>query len=150
MRPNARRLSAWTMTAIALACFGAGALTTACLTKTEVVQADSDRVFELRIYHTVPGKLPVMESRFRETTSKILARHNLNVLGYWTGENAPGSENTFVFLLAHRSREEAKQNWAAAAKDPEFQPVIKAEQGEKTLDKADVLFLRPTDFSTLK
>ena len=34
--------------------------------------------------------------------------------------------------------------------DPEFQAVMKAEQAEKTLEKADVIFLCPTDFSALK
>ena len=139
-----------TVSAIALLSFAAGSLVSARLAQGGPVKADSDRVFELRVYHTVPGKVPVMESRFRDTTSKVLARHDLKVLGYWTGEDTPGSGNTFVFLLAHRSMDEAKENWAAAAKDPDFQTVIKAEQAEKTLEKADVIFLRPTDFSALK
>lgn len=43
------------------------------LTAIRSVNADRNRVYELRIYHAVPGKLQVMESRFREKTSKILA-----------------------------------------------------------------------------
>ena len=34
--------------------------------------------------------------------------------------------------------------------DPEFQIVIKAEQAEKMLDKADVILMRTTDFSQLR
>jgi len=34
--------------------------------------------------------------------------------------------------------------------DPEFQIVMKAELAEKTLDKADVILMRPTDFSLLR
>jgi hypothetical protein len=115
------------------------------------VKAESERVYELRIYHCLPGKLPAMEARFRDTTSKILATHNLNVVGYWTAApDAPGWNDTFVFLLAHSSREDAKKNWDAMRADPAFQEVIRAEQQEPTLDKIDVTYMRPTDFSSMK
>jgi hypothetical protein len=142
--------SIWAACGIAVVCFAAGSLTAGRWSQTRLVRANSDRVFELRIYHTVPGKLPIMESRFRDTTSKLLAKHNLNVVGYWTGEPAPGSDNTFIFLLTHQSLAEARKNWDAMGKDPGFQQVIKAEQAEKTLEKADVIYMRPTDFSPMK
>ena len=83
------------------------------------VRADSNRVFELRIYHTVPGKLPALESRFRDIYSKLLAKHDLQVVGYWVPEGAADWDNTFVYLVAHSSREEAKKNWDAMLADPE-------------------------------
>ena len=138
-------LKRWVACVLAVASFAAGALLARCLTHIQPVQADSSRVFELRIYHAVPGKLPVMEARFRDKTSKILARHNLNVIGYWVTEDP--AENSFVFMLAHASREEAKKNWEAFRSDPEFQEVAKSEQSEKTLERADILWLRQTDFS---
>jgi hypothetical protein len=148
MTTSSRKWKRWTVCAIGLICFAAGSLAAVGLVHMRQVRADSNRVFELRVYHAVPGKLTVMESRFRDKTSKILARHNLNVLGYWESEDA--SDNSFIFLLAHASREEARNNWDAMRVDPEFQEVLKAEQSEKTLEKADVTFLRPTDFSPLK
>jgi hypothetical protein len=72
----------WTVSAIALVSFAAGSLVTARLVHVNQVRADSNRVFELRVYHTVPGKVPELESRFRDTTSKILAKHDLKVVGY--------------------------------------------------------------------
>ena len=133
---------------IALFTFGAAAFVSISLVRPRAVMADNDRVFELRIYHAVSGKLPVMESRFRDKTSKILVRHNLNVVGYWVAEDAP--DNSFVFLFSHESREAAKKNWEAFRLDPEFQEVAKSEQAEKTLEKADIIWLRPTDFSPMK
>ena len=133
---------------IALASLALGAVITNRLTHAREVRAASDRIFELRIYHAVPGKLPVMESRFREKTSKILARHNLKVVGYWVADEAP--DDSFVFLFSHESRDEAKKNWDAFRLDPEFQEVAKSEQGEKTVEKADIIWLRPTDFSPMK
>jgi hypothetical protein len=148
MTINSWTLKRWAVCGVGLVSLAAVVLATVRLTQQQQVEADSNRVFELRIYHVVPGKLPVMESRFRDKTSKILARHNLNVLGYWETED--GSDNSFIFLLAHASREDAKKNWEAMRVDPEFQEILKSEQAEKTLEKADVTFMRPTDFSPLK
>jgi hypothetical protein len=142
------RLDRFGVLSFALVALLAGELVAARLVLTSKVNADSKRLFELRIYHSVPDKLPLMESRFRETTSKILARHHLNVVGYWVTENA--SDNSFVFLFAHESREEAKRNWEAFRLDPDFQEIVKAEQAERTLEKADTLFLRATDFSPMR
>ena len=116
----------WTVCGVAMISF-AGGLFVDRLARTARVRADSNRVFELRVYHAVPGKLPAMASRFRETTSELLAKHNLNVIGYWTSEDAPTSDNTFVFLLAHQSRDEGKTRktgWEAMRTDPEFETVI--------------------------
>ena len=64
----------WTACGIALISFLAGSLVTARLSHINQVRANNNRVFELRVYHAVPGKLPVMESRFRDTTSKLLPK----------------------------------------------------------------------------
>jgi len=135
---------------MALLAFTAGSLITARLAHIDQVSADSNRVFELRIYHTVPGKVPALESQFRDTTSKLLAKHHLNVVGYWVPEGTPEWDNTFIFLVAHSSREEAKKNWDAMMADPEFQEVIKSEQANKKVEKIDRTYMRPTDFSPMK
>jgi NIPSNAP len=142
--------SKWFAFGAALISFAAGSLITARMVGIDQVQADGKRLFELRIYHDLPGKLPVMEARFREKTSKILARHNLNVVGYWVTADRSESENSFIFMLAHQTREEAKKNWEGVRLDPEFQEIEKAEQTEKTLEKAELLYMRPTDFSSMK
>ena len=136
--------------AIVLLPFIAGALITACLAHIYQVRADSNRVFELRIYHTVPGKMPALESRFRDTASKLLAKHHLKVLGYWVPEGSPGWDNTFIYLVAHSSREEAKKNWDAMMADPGLQEMIKSEKTNKLVEKIDVTYMRPTDFSPMK
>jgi hypothetical protein len=149
MTLNCWKFKGWTVCGIVLVSFAAGSLVTARLANVNQVRADSNRVFELRIYHALPGRVPALESRFRDTTSKLLAKHDLNVVGYWVPEDAPW-ENTFIFMLVHPSREEAKKNWDAFASDPAFQEVVKSEQAGKTVEKVDVTYMRPTDFSPMK
>jgi hypothetical protein len=140
----------WIVCGIMVISLAAGAVIAAGLVHVSQVRADSSRVFELRIYHPVPGKLPALEARFRDSTSKLLAKHDLKVVGYWVSEDAPAGDDTFVFMLEHASREEAKKNWAAFMADPAFQEMIKAEQAEKLVEKIDTTYLRATDFSPMK
>ena len=140
----------WSVCAIALLSFTAGSLIAARLAHIDRVRADSHRVFELRIYHTVPGKLPALESRFRDTYSKLLAKHGLQVVGYWVPEGKADWDNTFVYIVAHSSPEEAKKNWDAMFADPEVEEAIKSEEADKLVEKVDRAYMRSTDFSPMK
>jgi hypothetical protein len=149
MTLNFWKSKCWTACGITLLAFAAGSLITNRLLHANEVKADSNRVFELRVYHALPGKLPALESRFRDTTSKILARHNVTAVGYWVAEDP--SANSFIWIAASSSPEEEKKNFDAMFADPEFQrDVIKPEQAEKTVEKVDVTHMRPTDFSAIR
>jgi hypothetical protein len=150
MRFGRREFGKWTDCGIALVSFGLGSLVAGLFAHLTQVRADSNRVFELRVYHAVGGKLPALESRFRGTASKLLAKHDLNAVGYWVPEDAPASDSRFIYILAHSSREEAKKNWDAMFADPAFQEMVKSEQAEKLVEKVDSTYMRPTDFSPMK
>ncbi len=127
--------------------FGAGAL----LTREITVHAQSSRVFELRVYHTLPGRLPALESRFRDHTITIFNRHEMTSVGYWVPQDSPQKESTLIYILAHPSREAAKKNWAAFAADPEWREVSKASEADgKIVEKVDSTYMNPTDYSAMK
>ena len=142
----------WTIGAIALVSFAAGSLLTARLAHLSQVRADSNRVFELRIYHAVPGKSPALQEEFRTKVTKLFAKHDLKALGYWAPLDAPDSENTFVYILAHPSRDAAKAHWDAFRADPQFQAMMKEQQAPdaKLVEKVDSTYMAPTDFSPVK
>jgi hypothetical protein len=150
-KAKAWKFNGWSVCGIALVAFAAGSLTTARWMHVNRVSAASDRVFELRVYHAVPDKVPALESQFRDTWSKLLAKHDLKVVGYWVPEGAPPAwDNTFIYLVAHSSREEAKKNWDAMRADPAFQEALKSEQANKLVEKIDSTYMRPADFSPMK
>jgi len=144
------KFNGWSVCGTALVAFAAGSLTTARWTHVNPVSAASDRVFELRVYHAVPDKLPALESNFRDTWSKLLAKHDLKVVGYWAPEGAPAWDNTFIYLVAYSSREEAKKNWDGMLTDPATQEMLKSEQADKLVEKIDSTYMRPEDFSPMK
>ena len=129
MTLNRWKFKGLTTWGIALASFAAGSLVTARLAHMNQVRADSNRVFELRIYHTVPGKAGALQTEFRDKVTKMFAKHDLKAVGYWAPVDAPASDNTFIYILAHPSRDGAKQHWAAFQADPEFKEMIKVPAG---------------------
>jgi hypothetical protein len=150
---NLWKFKAGTVCGIVLASFAAGSLMTARLTHLGQVRADSNRVFELMVYHTLPGKVPALESIFRDV-SKLQAKHDLDVVGYWVPNDNPAWADTFIYLVAQPSQEQAKKNWAALHADPAFPEYRKqaAELIEKVDEgyRVDEVFMRPTDFSAMK
>ena len=153
MTLNRRKFKGWTVCGIALVCFAAGSLITAGLAHASQVTADNNRVFELLVYHTAPGKVPAIESIFRDV-SKLQIKHDLNVVGYWVPNDNPAWNDTFIYLVAHPSLDEAKKNWHALHADPEFPPYRKAAEPliQKVNDqyRVDEVYMRPTDFSAMK
>jgi hypothetical protein len=131
--------------------FAAGALLTARLMRTDPVEAQSKRVFELRVYHASPGKLGALSGRFRDDTMKLFKKHDMTSVGYWIPEDSPASDNTFIYILAHPSREAAKANWAAFQGDPEWKEVVKRTEADgKLAEKIESTFMDPTDYSPMK
>jgi hypothetical protein len=137
----------------ALISFASGALLTARLTEPKHVRAESNRVFELMIYHTLPGKAPQLESVFRNS-AQLKTKYGLNVIGYWVPNEDPAWRNTVIYLIAHPSREAADKNWQAFHADPAFLSSRKAAEPliEKANDeyRVDEIYMRPTDFSAMK
>ena len=109
------------------------------------------RVFELRTYTCVEGKLPDLLARFRNHTTQIFEKHGMTSIGYWVPQDAPQSQNTLIYILAHPSREAAKKNWEEFRSDPEWQKVQKeSEANGKIVSKVDSVFMDAADFSAIK
>jgi NIPSNAP protein len=109
------------------------------------------RVFELRTYTAPEGKLGDLHKRFRDHTMRIFKKHGMESIGYWQPQDAPDSQNTLIYVLAHPSREAAKKNWAEFSADPEWQKVSAESQvNGKIVSKAVSVFMDATDYSPLK
>ena len=109
------------------------------------------RVFELRTYYTLPGRLDALNKRFREHTMKMFEKHGMTNVAYWTPQDSPGKDNTLVYVISHASREQAKANWAAFMADPEWKKIAEDSQKDgKIVEKVDSVFVDATDYSPIK
>jgi hypothetical protein len=108
------------------------------------------KVYELRTYTTLPGRMPALLARFRDHTMRLFEKHGMHNIGYWQPQGADG-ENRLIYLLAHDSKEAADKSWQAFRDDPDWKTAKEAsERDGKIVEKAESVYLDPTDFSQLK
>jgi hypothetical protein len=110
-----------------------------------------NRVYELRTYTAVDGKLEAVKARFRDHTIAIFKRHGMESIGYWVPQDPEKSKNTLIYILVHPSLEAAQKNWAAFRADPEWVKVkAESEAAGPIVLKTESVFMTPTEFSALK
>lgn len=110
--------------------------------------ADSNVVYELRVYHAAAGRLNDLLARFRDHTDKIFARHGMKSVAYWVPVDEPAKSNTLIYILQHPSRDAAAANWKSFQDDPEWKSVkAKSEENGSLVDKVDSTYMAMTDFS---
>jgi hypothetical protein len=125
-------------------------LTAALVLATSVLAQAPTRVYEMRTYTCFEGKLPDLLKRFREHTIEIFNRHHMESVGYWIPQD-DRQKTTLIYILAHPSREAARQNWREFSADPEWKKVsADSEANGKIVQHVDSVFMDPTDFSKLK
>jgi hypothetical protein len=130
----------------------AGVATGNVLARDTVVHAQAaNRVFEIRTYTAPEGKLDALHARFRDHTLRIFQKHGMTNIIYLKPLDAPQSQNTLTYILAHQSREAAKQSWAAFAADPEWKKVSAESQvNGRIVEKVESVFAEPADYSPIK
>jgi hypothetical protein len=111
---------------------------------------ENPMIYELRVYHTMPGKLPALLNRFDTITLKIWERHGIHQAGFWT--TLVGESNAdLTYMLKWESLAEREKKWDAFQADPEW--IAKRAETEKDGPinaRVENSFLVPTSFSSVK
>ena len=139
-----KRGAAWAVLAVVL---GSGFFSGAAM----AADKPATRVFEMRTYYTLPGRLEALQKRFREHTLRIFEKHGMTNVGYWVPQDEPARSNTLIYVISHASREQAKANWAAFIADPEWKKVAEESQKDgKIIEKIESVFMDAADYSPIK
>lgn len=113
--------------------------------------AQDQKVFELRTYTATPGNLDNLHARFRNHTTRIFAKHGMEVVGYWTPTDPELADDTLVYILEHESRTAADASWRAFGQDPEWREVAEASNANgPILDSVERMYMVATDYSPLQ
>lgn len=109
------------------------------------------RVFELRTYHTNPGKMAALHARFRDHTNKLFTKHGMTMIGYWNPIDPKEAEEKLIYILAFPSKEAADKSWHDFQNDPVWKAArAKSEENGRLVNKVDRVFMRATDYSAIK
>lgn len=117
-------------------------------------KASDAKVFEMRTYYALPGRIDALHARFRNHTTKLFEKHGMTNVGYWIPvdeKTGTPNGNTLVYILSYPSPEARQKSWDAFRNDPEWNRVrTESEKDGKIVDKIESIFLKATDYSTIK
>ena len=102
-------------------------------------------IYELRTYTSHEGKLKSVLNRFENHTMSLFEKHGIRNVGYWVSED---QDNTLIYIVAHESRDSAKQSWKSFISDPEWKEIRTASLADGPIvDKIESLYMNKTPFS---
>jgi hypothetical protein len=111
----------------------------------------SGRLFELRTYTCLPGRLPNLTTRFEDHTLKLFEKQGMENLMYFNTVEKDGAQPKLVYLLAHKNQDEATKSWAAFRADPVWIAARDAsEKDGKIVEKVESVYMTPLSFSKIK
>jgi hypothetical protein len=107
-------------------------------------------IYESRVYHCVPGRLPALLKRFDTVTLKLFEKHGIRQAGFFTtliGE----SNQELTYFLAWESLAERETKWTAFQSDPDWIAArAKTEEDGQIVSNIVSQLLVPTAFSAVK
>ncbi|HUJ99834.1 MAG TPA: NIPSNAP family protein [Stellaceae bacterium] len=107
-------------------------------------------LYEMRVYHCIPGRLPALLKRFETKTLKIWEKHGIRQAGFFTtvvGE----SNQQLVYFLAWDSLAERERKWNAFMADQEWiNARAETEKDGQIVERVINQILTPTVFSSVK
>ena len=131
---------------LSLAVVGMAALAAGFSTGEE--QKVNSRVYELRTYTTLPGRLPALNKRFAEHTLKLFEKHGMKNEMYWIPTDAERKDNTLIYVVSHDSQEAADKSWKAFQADPDWIAARDAsEKDGKIVMKVERVYMTMTEYS---
>jgi len=112
-----------------------------------MTQLEKGMIYELRIYHAMPGRLPALLARFENHTLQIWEKHGIRQAGFWTtliGE----SNQRLTYMLVWDSMAERESRWGAFLADPEWIAIsTETEKDGPLVQNISNSLLAPTAFS---
>jgi hypothetical protein len=107
-------------------------------------------LYELRVYHCMPGRLPDLNKRFETITLKLWERHGIRPVGFWT-VLVGASNQDLVYLLAWKDMAERERVFNGFWNDPEWQQRrAETEKNGTLVASITNSFLAPTAYSKMQ
>ena len=74
-------------------------------------------IYELRIYHILPGRMDAIHKRFSDVTLGLFTKHGMKTVDFW--EDAGGGGRIY-YVLEHGDRAARDAAFEAFREDPEW------------------------------
>ncbi len=113
--------------------------------------AASGRLFEMRKYYALPGRLDALNARFRDHTCALFQKHGMELIGFWEPTEGAEAGKVLVYILGFPSKEAKDAAWKGFVADPEWKKASEeSEKDGKIVEKIESTLLKATDYSAIK
>ena len=107
-------------------------------------------IYELRVYHCMPGRLPALLNRFEKITLGLWEKHGIRQAGFWTVAIGESNQDLY-YLLQWESLAEREKKWGAFQSDPNWLSArAETEKDGPIIASFSNSILQPTAFSSVK
>ena len=111
-------------------------------------ESNVNRLYELRTYTTLPGRLDALHKRFSDHTMKLFEKHGMRNEIYFVPTDPEKSKNTLIYIVSHDNEEAAKKSWAGFRGDPEWIKVRDASEADgKIVEKVESVYMTQVPYS---
>ena len=105
-------------------------------------------IYELRVYHCLPGRVPALLKRFEAVTLALWEKHGFRQGGFWTVVVGQSNHDVYYFLK-WVSLAERQEKMAAFQSDPDWIAArTESERDGQIVASITNTILQPTDFSS--
>lgn len=107
-------------------------------------------MYEMRVYHCAPGRLPALHQRFTDVTLALFRKHGIEQAGFFT--TVVGASNqALTYLLKWENMAEREAKWNAFTSDPDWQAARAASEADGVIvERIENSFLAPTAYSAVR
>ncbi|TFE22711.1 NIPSNAP family protein [Cohnella luojiensis] len=102
-------------------------------------------LYELRIYDVNPGKMKVIQERFRDHVIQLFMKHGMIVTHFW--EDLNEANNRLYYIFEHANMEMRNLNYDRFRNDPEWIELKRITELDGPLvNKQESLFMKNVAF----
>jgi hypothetical protein len=107
-------------------------------------------LYELRVYHVSPGKMPALLKRFDEITLGVWKKHGIEQVAFWTVYIGESNQDLY-YMLKWDSLADREKKWNAFQADPQWiEKRAETEKNGPLVASFSNAILTPTAFSAMK
>lgn len=102
-------------------------------------------LYELRIYHMNPGKMPIIKDRFKDHVITLFAKHDMKITHFW--EDVDEASNRLYYVVEHANMEMRNLNYDRFRSDPEWIEIKRVSELDGPLvNKQESIFMKDVAF----
>jgi hypothetical protein len=106
-------------------------------------------LYELRVYHVAPGKMQVIQDRFKDHVIALFGKHGMKVTLFW--EDIDEASNRLYYVVEHANMEMRNLNYERFRQDPEWIELKRVtELNGPLVSKQESIFMKDVAFFSNK